>query len=94
MSCDACKCVIGGNYFLENGTCADCGEVFSPVGEYIGMSGGYHQFRLHPRVPCPGCGELRYYSLVPCKELDVTEEFNVMFHRKDSHWIGGSNAER
>lgn len=95
MSCEICPLEIGKNYNLLNGSCSDCGEPCeSVVGSYMGLfADGYHRFRLHPKFRCRGCGKLREFSRCPCDDmLDVTEEYTVMEHHKESHWIGGQNA--
>lgn len=97
MSCKVCPCVVGKSYSLVNAICMGCGDTFEKVGTYIGLIENVHRFRLHPRIMCPNCSIEQSYSDIPCEDFggwEVTKEFNVMFHRKDSHWIGGSNAER
>ena len=94
MSCEVCSCVVGVNYLVQ-GTCGECGASMSGlIGEYLGRFGNLHRFRLHPRVPCPGCNQMRHYSNIPCDNmLDVTEEFAELSGVEDEHWIG-KNARR
>lgn len=89
MSCIVCESAVVGQNYIVDGTCHDCGTKTECVGEYKGMEGADHYFRLHPPVVCRGCNKIRDFSLSPCKNIiDVTEEFQVMQNRKDSHWIG------
>lgn len=94
MSCEICPLEIGKNYNLLNGSCVDCGYSKSITGTYRGLfADGYHWFRIHPKYICNGCEKLREFSRIPCDDLiDVTEEYTVMEHHKESHWIGGQNA--
>jgi hypothetical protein len=87
MSCEACNCAIGQICNIQ-GNCIDCGSSMTMLGEYVGMEDNYHKFEFHPPFPCPGCKALRFYSFKPCEGLDVTKEFNEMFLRKESHWLG------
>jgi hypothetical protein len=95
MTCQCCRFMVGANYLIC-GVCADCGiEITDVIGEYLGLFGALHKFRLHPRLLCPGCGNIRLYSNVPCTiegDIDVTEEFQLLSNTKDSHWVGGRHA--
>ena len=89
MGCKICESAEIGYIYEIGGTCQYCGTRSENKGEYKGMSGANHVFRLHPSFTCTGCGKLIDYSLMPCKDLiEVTEEFHIMKHRKDSHWVG------
>ena len=91
MLCQICRiCVVGNTYELPNGICDECGLVFPSTGTYLGWVDDRHVFRLHKSV-CPDCGFSGNYGVFECDDFDglnVTEEFQVMNNRKNSHWIG------
>lgn len=97
MSCKFDSYVIGDVYYMSGGTCMDCGiDVGEYTATYLGMEVNQHKFRVHNHR-CPGCGrntKFAYADCFPDEGINVTEEFNVMFHNKESHWLGGSNAKR
>lgn len=94
MSCKICEMnpVIGYNYTLMQSECGYCDASAPPMtGEYKGMDGNLHIFRIHPVFICIGCGEEMNMARYECGNsdiLNVTEEFQIANVRTTSHWVG------
>lgn len=89
MGCKACGFEVGKIYRLS-GTCYHCGIPIIASVSYMGLSDMWHKFRVVPKFQC-SCGITIRYAEAPCNgNIDVTEEFQEMILRKESHWAGGS----
>lgn len=80
-NCDACNCEIGYIYTLIGpSSCAFCSTPIilsdgDNLGQYRGMVGDTHVFRLLHSVRCPECRERLFQSNVHCSNDSYGDEF-------------------
>jgi hypothetical protein len=96
MSCQICDvCVIGEEYEFSIGICGECSSpVPEKTGIYLGKEDTLHIFEVVQEFTCSGCGTIHDSACFYCGDMNITEEFNIMFHQKESHWVGGRDAKR
>lgn len=92
MTCKACECVVGEDYYIGGGRCGVCDTPAVPYEQrvkYIGtIKEDIHAFVLDvPRV-CSGCGvEIRMHEL-KCGYAGRDMEMEKFFGINKPHWVG------